>query len=131
MLDYRIKYTCCGFTNVVKVHTPFLELVRIIKYRDLIGEWNIYYCHVVPMGCQRHIFTSFSWFTSKFVGHKFAITKNTDTSVAVFFVPLFGSMFRVFIDLWSIHTHTHTCTRVQIYVCVCVWIWLDVKNLHM
>ena len=39
------------------LHTPILELVRIIKYRVSIGEWNIYYCPVVPIGCLKHILT--------------------------------------------------------------------------
>ena len=40
-------------------HTLFLELVIMIKYRFSIGEWNIYYCHVVPIGRRRYIFTCY------------------------------------------------------------------------
>ena len=48
-------------TDLIKdassLHTPFLELERMITYRVSIGEWKIYYCHVAPMGVHRHIFT--------------------------------------------------------------------------
>ena len=57
------------------VHTPFLEPLRMITYRVSIGEWSIYYCHMVlwgalvlpcgVMGCPRHLFTcDCLWLTS-------------------------------------------------------------------
>ena len=47
----------CHIKGANSLHTLFLEWVRMIKYRVSISEWNIYYCHVVHMGCLRHIFT--------------------------------------------------------------------------
>ena len=58
--------TCMHVKGAYSLHTPFLELIRMIKYRVSIGEWNIYYCNVVPMGCPKHIFIimAFWWFAS-------------------------------------------------------------------
>ena len=41
----------------LSVHTPFLELVIMIKYRFSVGEWKIYYYHVACIACPRHVFT--------------------------------------------------------------------------
>ena len=45
------------FKGAYSLHTIFLELVRMIKYRVPIGKWNIYYYDVVLMGCPRYILT--------------------------------------------------------------------------
>lgn len=50
-------YTERGIFTFPDVHTPYLELVRLIKYRVSIGKWNLYYCHVVPIACPINIFT--------------------------------------------------------------------------
>ena len=45
-------------------HTPFLELIIMIKYGVSICEGNIYYCYVVPMGHPIHIAT---WMRSSII----------------------------------------------------------------
>ena len=99
------------------LHTPFLELIRMITYRVSIGEWNIYYCHVVSMGCPRHIFTWHFHGLPQICGSSdWHNEKKKGISMAICFVPLFVSIFS---GLY----------RPLIYICaIYVWIRLYVSN---
>ena len=102
------------------LHSPFLELVRMIKYRVSIGDWNIYYCHVVPMGFPRHSFTWHFHGLPQICGLQvWHNEKKADISMAICLALLFGS---VFSDLY----------RPLIYMCnIYIWIRLDVSNSNM
>ena len=90
-------HVCIYIDNFVKgaysLPTPFLEIVRMIKYRVSMGCWNICYCDVVSMGGPIHIsplhFNGLPQICRAQVWH---YEKNLDISVAIFLVPLFGSV---------------------------------------
>ena len=98
LISIFIVFIMYLFRSAYSRHTPFvalrlLELVSIIKYRISLGEWDVYYCYVVSLGCPRVFLHGTVMVYLKFVHRKFDITKSTDISVAGFFVPLFGSVF--------------------------------------
>ena len=58
---------------------------------------NIYYCHVAPMGCSRHMFMVYLKFTMIV---SFSYPTTPDSSKVVCFVPLFGSMLVIYIHIY-------------------------------
>ena len=76
------------------LHAPFSDLVRMIKYRVSIGQWSIYYCHVVLIGCPRLIFTWHCHGLPQICGSQVWHNESkSDISVAMCLVPLVGSVF--------------------------------------
>ena len=99
-------------------HTPFCELVRMIKYRVSLGKWNIYYCHVVFMGCPRHIFTCHFHSLPQICGSKVWHNETkSDISMAVCLFPLFGSilwgLYRPLTHMCNIHMDSAWCQQLQ------------------